>query len=185
MAILKFRVSIDDDESIYRDIAIMHKQNFLDFHLIILKAYDFDSKHDATFYRTNDGWQKGREISQEIYNKKYIVEPLLMKDTNIGSEITDPNQKFIYEYDFTKKWTFLIELINVSKEEDIRLIYPAITRIEGIGPPQYGTKSILGDKFTDIEEKYDLSENAEGFGKENDDEFDTEDFGLDELPAEE
>ncbi|GAC1528269.1 MAG: hypothetical protein NVS3B15_05910 [Sediminibacterium sp.] len=45
-------------------------------------------------------------------------------------------------------------------------MYPAVTRSEGIGPQQYGTKSLLGDKFADIEEKYDLSEAADGFGEE-------------------
>lgn len=72
----------------------------------------------------------------------------------------------MYEYDFNKHWIFLIELINVSKEINTRLTYPAITRTEGIGPQQYGTKSLLGNKFADIEEKYDLSRNAEGFGSE-------------------
>jgi hypothetical protein len=74
-------------------------------------------------------------------------------------------------YDFAKNWVFLVELINVSKEENPKLEYPIVTRKEGIGPQQYGTKSLLGDKFNDIEEKYDLSEvTPEGFGKEGDDE---------------
>jgi hypothetical protein len=89
-----------------------------------------------------------------------------MKDITIGSEIKDTNQRFIYEYDFDKKWTFLIELINVSKVEDPRVFYPTITRTEGIGPQQYGTKSLLGERFADIEEKYDLKETLDGFGVE-------------------
>ncbi len=166
MAILKLRVYLEDDESIYRDVAIKHTQNFLDLHSIILKAYDFDNKHQATFYRSNDNWQRGREISVEEYDKKYLATPLLMKDTTIGSEIKDTNQRFIYEYDFAKQWIFLVELYNVSKEEDILLNYPAIIRKEGIGPQQYGTKSFLGDRFADVEEKYDLKETLDGFGEE-------------------
>ena len=41
-----------------------------------------------------------------------------MNGVTIGSEIRDPNQKFIYVYDFHKNWTFMVELINVNKEED-------------------------------------------------------------------
>lgn len=104
----------------------------------------------------------------EKYEKKYPVDPLLMSETTIGSEIQDTNQKFVYVYDFTKNWTFLVELINVSKEENSKLQYPATTRTEGIGPQQYGTKSLLGDKFADIEEKYDLTEATDGFGEEGD-----------------
>jgi hypothetical protein len=40
-----------------------------------------------------------------------------MANTTIGSEIRDTNQKFVYVYDFIKNWTFLLELINVTKEE--------------------------------------------------------------------
>ena len=89
-----------------------------------------------------------------------------MAETTIGSEIRDTNQKFIYQYDFVKNWTFMLELINVSKEESPRLTYPSVSRVEGIGPQQYGTRSLLGDKFADIEEKYDLSKGVEGFGVE-------------------
>jgi hypothetical protein len=89
-----------------------------------------------------------------------------MKDTTIGSEIKDPNQKFIYHYDFNKNWSFMVELINVSKEENPKYTYPAMVRKEGIAPSQYGTKSLLGERFADVEEKYDLSSNAEGFGTE-------------------
>lgn len=166
MAILKFRVYLEEDDAVYRDVVIRHTQSFKELHETILKGYEFDSKHQATFYRSNDHWQRGREISLERYDKDYVAEPLLMADTTIGSEIRDTNQKFIYVYDFSKNWTFLVELINVSKEESAKISYPSVSRKEGIGPQQYGTKSLLGDRFADIEEKYDLSEAADGFGEE-------------------
>ncbi len=166
MAILKFRIYLEEDDAVYRDIVIRHTQNFDELHFAILKSYEFDSKHKATFYRSNDHWQRGREISFERYDKPYVVEPLIMSEVGIGTEIKDTNQKFIYEYDFEKHWLFLVELINVSKEESSKTVYPSTSRTEGIGPQQYGTKSLLGDKFADIEEKYDLAEAAEGFGTE-------------------
>lgn len=167
MAILKFRAYFEEDESVYRDIVIKHTHTFYDLHEFILKAYEFDSKHDATFYRSNDNWQQGREISLKKYDKAYTHEPLIMEETTLGSEIRDPNQKFIYEYDFTKKWLFLIELININKVEDAKIPYPSVSRVDGLGPQQYGTKSLLGDKFADIEERYDLASVINnGFGEE-------------------
>jgi len=166
MAILRFRVYFEEDDSVYRDVAIRHTQNFLQLHQSILKAYEFDSKHQATFFRSNDHWQRGKEISLQKYDKPYKVEPLLMENTTVGSEIYDPNQKFVYIYDFVKNWSFLIELINVSKEENPRLDYPAIVRTEGIAPSQYGTKGLVSDKLAEMEEKYDLVTGAEGFGTE-------------------
>ena len=171
MAVLKFRVSWEEDDAIYRDVLVKNTQNFQDLHLIILKAFEFDQKHDATFYRSNDTWQRGREISKEVYDRAYKVAPLLMEETIIGSEIIDTNQHFIYEYDFVKSWSFLIQLIQVVKnaDADMNLEYPLVSRIEGVGPMQYGTKGLLGEKFADIEEKYDLNEAAEGFGEEGED----------------
>ncbi|HEY1020709.1 MAG TPA: hypothetical protein VGE06_00290 [Flavisolibacter sp.] len=181
MAILKFRVYFEEDDSVYRDIVIRHKQNFFELHEAILKSYEFDTKHGATFYRSNDNWQRGREISIEVYsNRHYKAPPLLMKETTIGSEIKDPNQKFIYLYDFVKGWTFLVELINVTREENPKVSYPAIVRKEGIPPSQYGTKSLLGERFADVEEKYDLSKGAEGFGEEGEEGASGEEFGADE-----
>jgi Fe-S-cluster formation regulator IscX/YfhJ len=163
MAILKFRVYFEEDDSVYRDVAVRHTQHFLQLHQVILKAYEFDSKHQATFYRSNDHWQRGREISLEKYDKPYKVDPLLMETTTVGSEIRDPNQKFVYVYDFVKNWSFLVELISVSKEEGGKLDYPAVVKSEGIAPSQYGTKGLVGDKLTEIEEKYDLTKGTEGF----------------------
>ncbi len=166
MAVLKFRVYLEEDDSVYRDVVIKHTQTFNDLHLAILKAYEFDSKHAATFFRSNDNWHRGREITFAKYDKEYRAAPLLMAETTIGSEIRDTNQKFVYLYDFSKNWYFLVELINVSKEENNKSGYPLVTRSEGIGPQQYGTKSLLGNKFIDIEEKYDLSKGVEGFSEE-------------------
>jgi hypothetical protein len=178
MAILKFRIYFEEDDSVYRDVAARHTQSFLQLNDIILKAYEFDNKHQSTFFRSNDHWQRGREISQAKYEKQYKAEPLLMAATTIGSEIRDPNQKFVFVYDFIKNWSFLVELINVSREEDLKLSYPAIIKSEGIGPSQYGTKGLVGDKLAEIEEKYDLTKNAEGFtevrGPDDGDEKETE-----------
>jgi hypothetical protein len=68
----------------------------------------------------------------------------------------------------------------------MELNYPNISRIEGVGPMQYGTKGLLGPNFTDIEEKYDLTEAQDGFGEEgeeglaSDDDSEEEDDAGDE-----
>jgi hypothetical protein len=111
-----------------------------------------------------------------------------MDETVIGSEIIDTNQHFIFLYDFAKSWTFLIELIQVVKnvDADMTLDYPLVSRIEGVGPMQYGTKGLLGPKFADIEEKYDLAEAADGYGEEGETDAHTlEEGGLDDEEGEE
>lgn len=183
MPILKFRAYFEEDEAVYRDVVIRHTQTFRELFETIVKSYEFDNKHQATFFRSNDQWQRGREISLAIYENAHKVAPLLMDDTTIGSEIRNPNQRFILVYDFNRNWVFLIELIHVSKEENSKLTYPSVTRVEGIPPSQYGTKGLLGEKFAEIEEKYDLNGAEEGFG-EKDEEGEDVEFG-EESPSEE
>jgi hypothetical protein len=187
MAILRFRIYWEDDDSVYRDIAIRHTQNFFDLHITILKSFEFDSMHKATFYRSNDNWLRGREISLEKYDKGYKVEPLIMSETVIGSEISNPNQKFIYEYDFNKFWHFMVELITVDKEENSKLSYPTCIRTEGIAPSQYGTKGLVDSRLAEMEEKYDLRPDAmsDGFSEEGEEADGVEADGEEETTADE
>lgn len=169
MPVLKFRVYWEEDESVYRDIAIKPNQTFLHFHQSILQAFEFDTKHKATFFRSNDNWLRGREIILEKDAAPRKVEPLLMSDTPIAAAVKDPNQKFIYLYDFAKNWTFLVELIGVSKDENAKVTYPSCVRKEGLAPSQYGTKGLIGDKLVEMEEKYDLNKEGmseDGFSEE-------------------
>lgn len=181
MPVLKFRVYWEEDESVYRDIAVKPAQNFLQFHQAILVAYEFDSKHKATFFRSNDNWQRGREILLEMDKQPRKAEPLLMAETTVGSMVKAPNQKFIYLYDYAKNWTFLVELIGVAKDENIKLSYPACVRKEGLAPSQYGTKGLIGDKLVEMEEKYDLNREGmseDGFSEEGEEGGEAEDDGL-------
>lgn len=191
MAILRFRIYWEDDDSIYRDVVIKHTNNFVDLHEAILKSFEFDNKHKATFFRSNDNWLRGREISLEKYDdREYKVDPLIMADVTLGSEIRDPNQKFVYVYDFNKFWTFMVELINVDKEENKKVTYPSCIRTEGIAPSQYGTKGLVDSRLAEVEEKYDLNAAAmlEGFTEEDEDgaiaENEDEESGADEAGEE-
>jgi hypothetical protein len=110
MAVLRFRAYYEEDESVYRDIVIKHTQTFADLHNAILKAYEFDNKHQATFYRSNDNWQRGREITLQKYDKDYKAVPLIMAETPIGSEIKDPTRN-LYILTIFERWTFLLNLL--------------------------------------------------------------------------
>ncbi len=169
MAILRFRVFWEEDDQTYRDIEIQGSQTFMDLHQCIVKAFEFDGKHPASFFESNERWQRsGRELNSEVLANKKDAPALSMIKTPVSALISLPDQKFVYVYDPVKKWTFLLELINVNKEETYRRVYPFILRKEGIAPAQYGIKGVAVDKIMEIEEKYDLGadEMAEGFGDE-------------------
>ncbi len=170
MAILRFRIYWEEDDLTYRDIEIQGSQTFWEFHKSIIQAYEFDGKHTASFYESDDKWKYGRELNSEVLVNKKDAPALSMVKTPVSALVSLPGQKFIYTYDPARKWTFLIELTSVSKEETYKRVYPFVLRKEGVAPAQYGIKGVNPNKLMEIEEKYDLGaeEMAEGFGSLSD-----------------
>lgn len=176
MAILRFRISWEEDDQTYRDIELQGSQTFMDFHKAILQSFEFDAKHPASFYESDDKWGRGRELNSEVLVNKKDAPALSMVKTPVSALIATPDQKFIYVYDPAKKWTFTVELIGVNKDETPRRVYPFVLRKEGIAPAQYGIKGVSQDKIMEIEEKYDLGADAmsDGFGDEGEGESTSE-----------
>jgi len=104
---LKFRVLLDSEknEEIFRDILISDTDNFESFYKAITKSFNFSGKEIASFYVSNDSWDKGHEL------------PSVMSSAKIKDFITEPDQKFILVYDFIKMWIFLVELIGYDRNE--------------------------------------------------------------------
>ncbi len=186
MPIFKFRVFLEQDDTIFRDIEIKPTQSFADFHQIIIKAFSFDGKQEASFFTTNDNWVMLNEIA---LNKKANTQ--LMSKILMASLIDDPHQKFIYQYDYDAEWNFLIELMTFEDELK-KTVYPRIVKTEGVSPKQYGAQPIADKEVDgfDVEEKYD-EHDADEMGEENEtaesdeeseesDEFGAEEFGSEE-----
>jgi hypothetical protein len=167
MALFRFRVYWEDDDQVYRDIEIRTTQTFLEFHKCIISAYEFDGKHSGSFFESNERWDRGREINSEVLVNKKDAPALSMMRTPVSALVATPDHKFVYEYDPAKKWTFLVELIGVSGDEDPRRTYPHVFRKEGVAPAQYGVKGVNLDKLLEVEEKYDLgADDMDGYGDE-------------------
>lgn len=63
MAVYKFKIFVEDNEDIYREIEILSGQTFENFHDAIQEAYKFDKKHSASFFVSDDYWRKDQEIT--------------------------------------------------------------------------------------------------------------------------
>jgi hypothetical protein len=175
MSLYRLRVYWEEDELSYRDIEVEASQTLMDFSKAIIKAWEFDGNHAASFFESNDRWDKGRQFSSEVLSNKKDAPALSMIKTPLSALIATPNQKFVYEYDPIKHWTFLVELIGMSKDVDDNKQYPVVFRREGVGPAQYGIKGIPSEKIVEIEEAYDLNDEdmAEGFSDEGEESLDT------------
>lgn len=144
MASYRFKVCLEDNEDIFRDIDIKAAQTFEQFHTIIQEAFKFDAKHAASFFVSDDYWRKGQEITlrkedlplEEEEIRKKVDPKKLMVETKIAKHIEQPHQRFVYVFDPAVQWTFLIEMIKIV-DENPKLTYPAIIKTAGTAPKQY------------------------------------------------
>ncbi len=144
MAVYRFKVCLEDNEDIFRDIEINAAQTFEQLHTIIQEAFKFDNKHAASFFVSDDYWRKGQEITlrkedlaldaDEI--RKKVDPKKLMGETKIAKYIEQPHQRFLYVFDIHVQWTFLIEMIKIVVDNP-KTKYPVIVKSVGTAPKQY------------------------------------------------
>ncbi len=175
MAIYKFFVCFEDDEDIQRVIEIKSNATFFDLHKAILKSIEFDDKHEASFYISDDIWRRGEEItSSKSRIDKDPENVFSIQNSKLSKYIYDPHQKFVYVYDFETEWTLHIELRGISMTENPKLEYPLVVRSSGKAPKQYRNANKIGAELEDDEFDY-LTKNLLG-GEEVQEGIDEEDL---------
>jgi len=150
MAVYRFRVALDDFDDVYRDIDILSNQYFIDFHHCIQEAFQFDKKHAASFFVSDDYWRKGEEITlreedltpDEEDIKKNISKIHLMSKSRISRFVQQPHQRFLYVFDPKVRWEFMIELIKILDEEPGKK-YPYVSKRAGTPPRQYKNTELI------------------------------------------
>ena len=175
MAGLKFRVLLDSEQNqeVFRDILIDKDATFEVFYQTLIKSFRFEGDQMASFYVSNDDWDKGHEISwmDLSYGEDDTEDaPSVMATTKLSDFIEEPDQKYILVYDFMRMWIFLIELIGYEKEAPAT---PEIVMSVGMAPPE-DSKMISTDAFEGTDDNGD--EDDFGFN-DFDDGMDDEDFG--------
>ncbi len=113
----------------------------------------------ASFYVSNETWDKGEEISLLDLTEGEESQVQIMKDTKVKDHLSDPDQKFILVYDFLKMWIFLIELIGVQEDTPDS---PQLVLSMGTNPKEDSKE--LSDDFQMISESMDnIEEDDFGF----------------------
>lgn len=174
MSLIKFKVSWEEDDATYRNIEIVSNQTYYDLHTCIKFAFQLPETMEASFYLSNDKWTKEKEISSTVEKNLRDAPALSMKRTPLGALITEVDQKYIYECVHPKKWVFHLELTALRPMPDLMKNYPVCVKSEGISPSQFGVTGREKDAVVEIEEKYDLGSDEDGFGDEGEDEVGNE-----------
>lgn len=138
----KFRVLIDQDETVFRDIEISGNQTFQDLHNAIQSAFGFDSSQMASFYMSNENWDKGQEITLMDIPFDDGSHSISMVDTKISEMILETGQKVLYVFDFMLMWCFYIDTIGIQPVNE-SINYPHCVREFGKAPDQYSKQIVL------------------------------------------
>ena len=72
--IYRFRIILDTQEDVFRDLEIMQDSTMEDFHNAITQAFGFAGQEMASFYVSNDEWEQGEEIA--LFDMSEGPEPL-------------------------------------------------------------------------------------------------------------
>lgn len=137
MLIYRFRVLIDDASEAVRDIEIGDGQTFLEFHQAIKEAFGFKGEEMASFYVSDAEWGKGIEVplADMGFGEEGKV-PLMMDEVQVGDHVRDPDQRFVYAYDFFQMWMFMVERIGTA-DPDPALTYPRVALSIGKAPGEH------------------------------------------------
>jgi hypothetical protein len=184
MPALKFRVLLDSEskEEVFRDILINDGDSFETLYKTILTAFNFQGEQMASFYVSNEDWDKGHEITlmDMSFNEDDSV-PSLMNNTMIRQHIEAPNQKLILVHDFLNMWIFLIELLGIEKNP---VSMAQVVLKVGEAPDENSKGDIDNVDLQFTSEKMDANHYLEGFDDfdEDLDEYSEQEFdNIDDL----
>lgn len=134
MDVFKFRVVLDGKDTVFRDVLVSPDRSLEDFHNIILNMFSFKGEQMASFYRSNDNWDKGEEFPlMDMFEVE--GQGSLMKDTALDTVFLEKGDKFLYIYDFLNMKIFMIEMLDVLEIEPSETI-PQIVMEIGTAPPE-------------------------------------------------
>ena len=159
--ILLFRIISNEDQEFYRDLVIDGSDTFLDFHHVLQENLDFDPTQLASFFITDNNWEKEKEITLIDMMQEAGAETLTMENVIMEQYFDDVNQRMIYVFDFFSERAFFMELIEYSDQVSPRKT-PFIAQSVG-DPPQQLALDMLMDELADEGEAdpYDDDDNPE------------------------
>lgn len=151
MKIFTFRAISQEEEDFILEIQIRSDHTFFDLHKSYQKALNYDEKQMASFYLTNNEWEKEKEINLfDMYEDNHNGNELLkMEDTLLEDILHAEKSKLLYVHDFFYERAFFIELIKIS-DEIINNFSPECIRLEGKIPPQVLMTEEMPSKISDI-----------------------------------
>lgn len=159
-----FNILSADSEDFFLQIIINEKATFFEFHKFIQAELGYDNSQMATFYSSNDDWEKINEIPLlDMETNKN-----LMEETIINKIAKNKKDKLLYVFDLFSERAFFISLLDI-KENKIKT--PKCIQKKGNIPEQI----IISSKeinFNDYIEDDDIKDEFDDIQFEDIDDYD-------------
>ena len=139
-----FRILSDENPDFFRDLVAGGSDTFLAFHNTLQKELGYDATQLASFYITNENWEKEQEITLIDMMQEPGVTTHTMDQVTLEEQITELNQRMLYLFDFFSERAFFIELIEMEDEISPRQT-PFIGHRMGDPPPQLALDQLMDD----------------------------------------
>ncbi len=117
--IFKIRVVADTEEDIFIDLIANKNCTLIELHHILLKSFELNEMEMASFYLSNDNWDKGEEIT--LFKMEISEEedsPKSMDTTLLNDLYDDDILKVLYLHDFLNLNIFYIEILSEEYHEN-------------------------------------------------------------------
>jgi hypothetical protein len=154
--IYRFRIILNTDEDVFRDIEIEASSSLEDLHNVILQSFGLDGDEMASFYVSNETWEQGEEIALfDMGDEPGQIR--VMSDTLLEDTVWEEQTRLIYIYDFLAMWTFLVELADIAEPED-GMSYPNLMFAHGQIPMESPEIEFIADddEESSYSEEFDL-----------------------------
>jgi len=169
-------LSIEADDFV-KEIAIDDNQTFADLHNFLQELLTYDATQMASFFMTDQNWNKEQEITLFDMTDGETENLLVMNDTKIAQLIAETGQRLIYVFDLFSERAFFIETIQIAEGT---LAKPNCYKNQGEAPEQIMIGAI-SDDLTMEEPDFDESllddfDCPIDFDDYNDEPFDADEF---------
>ncbi len=135
-----FRVVLQDDPSVYREIEIESHKSLSDLAKAIVEAFDFEFDHAFGFYpqETRRGGKRSQPKYELFADMDEDTDALSVRKTPVADAFPQVGHTMEFLFDYGDNWQFTVEVIGFGQKA-AKTHYPQVLKKVGTPPEQYGT----------------------------------------------
>ncbi len=174
--IFKFRMISGDEKAFLREYEISGEETFLSFHDFIQTDLGFDANQLASFFLTDEQWNKGLELTLIDMENDAGPAAIPMDSVKLSELLKNKKERLLYVFDIFSDRCFFIELSDIQEPEN-EICYPRCKASVGSPPEQLVIEEVSIDEMLANE---DIDEITNDIGPIDDIDFDSEAFADDD-----